>query len=211
MNGNQSQNGAGAPYVLPPLPYDVGALEPLLDAETLSLHHDRHHAAYVNGANEAARILQMVSAGELDEGAAAVATRQLAFNLGGHLLHSLYWMSMSPQQHHEPGGRLAQALMQSYGSYEGFLRVFRGVALGIQGSGWCVLGVHPGCSRLTVVGIGNHQDALLPGFCPLLACDVWEHAYYLRYHNNRAAYVQGFLLHLNWEYAEQQYEHFCHE
>lgn len=199
----------GGQYVLPPLPYDVAALEPLLDAETLLIHHDRHHAGYVKGANEAARILRLVGQGELDESAAAVATQQLAFHLGGHLLHSLYWCSMTPQQGLVPQGALADAVKESYGSYEGLLRVFRGVATGVQGSGWCVLGVEPASRSLTICGVQRHQDALLPGFCPLLACDVWEHAYYLRYRNNRAGYVQAFLRQMDWESAERRFNHIC--
>lgn len=203
------QNDAAGQYVLPPLPYDVSALEPLLDAETLLIHHDRHHAAYVQGANSAARILRLVGTGELDESAAAVATRQLAFNLGGHVLHSLYWRSMSPQKGLMPQGSLAEALKAAYGSYEGFLRVFRGVAMGVQGSGWCVLGVEPVSRTLTICGIHRHEDALLPGFRPLLACDVWEHAYYLRYRNNRAGYVQAFLQQPDWDAAEKRFNRCC--
>lgn len=199
-------NGA---YVLPPLPYDAGALEPLLDAETLMIHHDRHHASYVDGANRAAQILRMAAEGELEESAASAAAQQFAFHLGGHLLHSLYWQSMSPQAGQRPGPETQGALDAAFGSYEGFLRVFRGVALGVQGSGWCVLGVEPLSHRLTLFGITRHQDALVPGFRPLLVCDVWEHAYYLRYRNNRAAYVQAFANHINWDAVETRLTYPC--
>lgn len=196
-------------YVLPPLPYDAAALEPLLDAETVRIHHDRHHAAYVKGANEAARLLRLAAAGEVDETAAAAAVQQLAFHLGGHVLHCLYWHSLSPQGGQVPQGALAEAVEASFGSYEGFLRVFRGVAVGVQGSGWCVLGVEPLSGMLTLCGVHRHQDALVPGFCPLLVCDVWEHAYYLRYRNNRAAYVQALLQQLDWAGAGQRFAHCC--
>lgn len=199
----------GGLYVLPPLPYDAAALEPLLDAETVLIHHDRHHAAYVKGANDAARILRLVGQGEPDESAAAVATQQLAFHLGGHLLHTLYWGSLTPQQDLRPQGALAEAVTAAFGSYDGFLRVFRGVAMGVQGSGWCALGVEPASRSLTVCGIHRHQDALLPGFRPLLVCDVWEHAYYLRYRNNRAGYVQAFLRQLDWAGAERRFASCC--
>lgn len=196
-------------YTLPALPYDVTAMEPFLDAETLTLHHDRHHAAYVEGANNAARILQLVAAGELEESAASVAAQQLAFHLGGHILHSLYWRSISPQQGQQPAGELAAAINDSFGSYDGFVKAFRGVAAGVQGSGWCVLGIAPMSRRLTLCGIRNHQDALIPGFKPLLACDVWEHAYYLRYQNNRAAYLTAFLKQIDWAGVEKRLERCC--
>ncbi len=211
MNTECSYKGfAEGRYTLPDLPYDVSALEPFLDAETVTIHHDRHHAAYVEGANNAARILQLVAEGELEENAASVASQQLAFHLGGHILHSLYWRSISPQGGQQPQGVLATAIKNAFGSYAGFEKVFRGVAAGVQGSGWGVLGVLPMCHRLCLCGIRNHQDAVFPGFKLLLACDVWEHAYYLRYHNNRAAYLTAFLKQVDWEGTEKRYEGTCH-
>lgn len=210
MNNTCPYKGfAEGQYTLPALPYDISALEPLLDAETLTIHHDRHHAAYVEGANKAAHILQLVAEGELDESAASPAAQQLAFHLGGHILHSLYWRSMSPQAGQLPKGALAAAIESSFGTYAGFLNVFRGVAAGVQGSGWCVLGLAPMSQRLVLLGVRNHQDALIPGFKPLLACDVWEHAYYLRYHNNRAAYLTAFLKQADWAGVEKRFERCC--
>lgn len=196
-------------YVLPPLPYSPAALAPLLDEETVLLHHDKHHAAYVAGANAAAETLRRVAAGDLAPEAAPAATDLLAFNLGGHLLHCLYWESLSPAPQEGPTGDMADALNRSFGSYEGFERVFRSVTLAVQGSGWGVLGVDPVSGLLRIMAICRHQDALVPGFVPLLACDVWEHAYYLRYHNNRAGYINAFLEYANWTNAAEHLTHIC--
>lgn len=192
-------------YVLPPLPYDADLLEPLLDAETAVLHHSRHHAAYVAGANAAADMMQQVAAGELPETLATTATRNLAFNLAGHMLHTLYWGNISPQTGGEPEGELAAALAADFGSYAGFVRMFRSAALGAQGSGWAVLARDAVSHRLVVLAAQCHQDALLPRMCPLLVCDVWEHAYYLRYHNNRAAYVDAFMNQICWSTVAKRF------
>ncbi len=202
---------ADGQYVLPPLPYEAGALEPLLDARTVTTHHDRHHAAYVAGANAALEVIRKVAGNVYDEASVSSAMRKLAFNLGGHILHSLYWNSISPQVQDGPTGALADAINEAFGSYDGFMRVFRGVAMGVQGSGWVVLGRERLSRRLVVLGVEKHQDILLPGFKPLLACDVWEHAYYLRYLNNRAGYVDAFLRQADWAAALKRMERSCHE
>lgn len=198
-------------YVLPPLPYAPVLLAPVLDEETVLLHHDKHHAAYVAGANTAAETLRRVAEGELSPEAAPAATQLLAFNLGGHLLHTLYWKSLSPSPQDGPGGKLADAINRSFGSYDGFESIFRSVTMAVQGSGWGLLGVDPVSKRLQVMGVCRHQDALVPGFIPILACDVWEHAYYLRYHNNRAGYVNAFLEYADWNNAAELLNQICHE
>ena len=190
-------------YVLPPLPYSAAALAPVLDEETVLLHHGKHHAAYVAGANAAAETLRRVAAGDLAAEAAPAATELLAYNLGGHVLHCLYWQSLSPTPQEGPSGALADALNRSFGSYAGFERIFCAATLAVQGSGWGVLGVDPASGLLRVLAVCRHQDALVPGFEPLLACDVWEHAYYLRYHNNRSGYIRAFLTYANWTNAAE--------
>lgn len=194
---------ADGQYILPPLPYDVTALEPFLDAETLRLHHDAHHAAYVAGANAAlAQQRSMNSAGT----SAAVA-QSLAFNLAGHMLHTLYWGNLSPQAGQSPCGELARVIDSEFGSYSDFDQLFRNVATGVQGSGWAVLAKDAVSHRLVVLTAQKHQDALLPRMRPLLVCDVWEHAYYLRYRNNRAAYVDAFMNQICWHTVCQRYHH----
>lgn len=193
--------------MLPELPFEEKALEAFLDAETLHVHHDRHHKAYVDGANMAVETLQRIAAGELPETLTMAATNDLAFHLSGHLLHCLYWMSLSPESQVIPEGAFAAAVKASFGSEEGLKKVFRTVALGIQGSGWAVLGADRTTGRLGVLALTKHQDGMLPMFRPLLVCDVWEHAYYLRYQNNRAAYVDTLWKHLNWQGAAERFEH----
>ena len=198
--------------MLPPLPYELSALEPVLDAETVMLHHTRHHAAYVAGANAAVDMMRQIAQGELPETMSNTAVQNLAFNLAGHMLHSLYWGNISPEAGQRPGGALAAAIDASFGSYEGFVRVFRSVALGVQGSGWAILAREAVSRRLVVLGALRHQDALLPKMRPLLVCDVWEHAYYIRYANNRAAYVDAFLNQVCWRSVEKRFNrHQTHE
>ena len=185
-------------YVLPPLPYSPDALEPLMDAETVHLHYTRHHASYVAGANNAIEMMRQVAQGEVSDQMVSTAACALTFNLAGHMLHTLYWGNISTHTGGQPCGVLADAINSAFGSYDGFLRLFRSVALGIQGSGWAVLSKDAVSHKLVVLGVHRHQDALLPRMRPLLVCDVWEHAYYLRYHNNRAGYVDAFLNQVCW-------------
>lgn len=193
-------------YVLPILPYSPAALEPFLDEKTVKLHHDRHHAAYVKGANAASKLLREIALGKKDAALAPAATQALAFHLGGHVLHSLYWLSISPHPQSKPEGALADAITKSFGSYDGFLRVFKTVALKVKGSGWAVLGFDTTSQRLIVCSVSNHQNSMIPGFYPLIACDVWEHAYYLRYKNNRAAYIDAFIKQMDWSNANKSFK-----
>ena len=200
---------AGGCYILPPLPCAAAAYEPVLDAETVRLHHDIHHAAYVAGANNALLQLQQFASGSGTAGTVPCDTANLAFNLGGHLLHCLYWHSFCSSAESEPGAELAAAIREQFGSMDGFYRLFRAVALGVQGSGWALLACAHMSKRLLIFGVHRHQDALVSGITPLLACDVWEHAYYLRYKNNRAAYVDAFLSHINWSRVTEHFNGCC--
>lgn len=196
---------AGGVYVLPPLPCEPSDYEPVLDAETVCLHHDCHHAAYVAGANSAMAELRRMADGKDDVNAAPCATRKLAFNLGGHLLHCLYWNSICKDSKPLTDAALMVALIEQFGDMNGFVRLFKSAAMGVQGSGWAVLAVEQMSRRLIILAVHRHQDALVSGICPLLACDVWEHAYYLRYQNNRAAYVDAFIRHINWEWVARRF------
>ncbi|MBE6419103.1 MAG: superoxide dismutase [Akkermansiaceae bacterium] len=199
-------------YVLPPLPYDVSELEQLVGSETLLLHHDKHHAAYVAGANAAADELKKINNGTLPLQCAADITQKLAFHLGGHLLHTLYWHNMVGSPSGLPQGELALVIERSFGSFDSFCKLFSTIAESVQGSGWAVLGVDPVSRGLMICGIKRHQDALVPGFFPLLACDVWEHAYYLKWKNNRKGYVEAFMQHINWDSVSELFEQsYCHE
>lgn len=193
-------------YVLPPLPYEETAMEPLISTETLILHHDKHHAAYVAGANAAAEALRSIANGNLPMEQASAAMQKLAFNLGGHILHTLYWHSMSPHAVGPPHGVLAEALVASFGSFDAFCKVFASVCESVQGSGWGVLGVDPVSRKLIVLGVCRHQDVMVPGFRPVLVCDVWEHAYYLTWRNNRKGYIEKFMQCINWAVVSLLYE-----
>ncbi len=201
---------ADGQYVLPRLPYDYEALEPLLDAETVRLHYEKHHAAYVNGANDAASLMHRIATGEVPECSAGAAASNLAFNLAGHMLHTLYWGNMAPIPGPGPEGELADAINASFGSYDGLIRLFKAVALRVQGSGWAVLAKDAVSHKLLVLGAMKHQDALLPRMRPLLVCDLWEHAYYLRYRNNRAGYVDAFLKQVCWSVVQNRFNHHHH-
>ena len=192
-------------YVLPPLPYDAAALEPLLDVETVVLHHSRHHAAYVAGANAAAELMRQVATGEQPETMAATAAHNMAFNLSGHMLHTLYWGNLSPVPGGGPEGELADAINCAFGSYEGFVRMFRSAALGVQGSGWALLAKDAVSHRLVVLAAHRHQDALLPRMRPLLVCDVWEHAYYIDYRNRRDDHLRRLWQIVDWRKVEERY------
>lgn len=186
-----------AAYTLPDLAYDPGALEPHLSARIVELHHGKHHAAYVNGSNAALE--------QLDEARAAGRwselpglERSLAFNLGGHLLHSIYWTNLSPDGGGDPTGRLADALGEAFGGVDAFRTLFTQVLLTTQGSGWGILGWEPLGGRLVVQQLGTHHDNHLIGTVPLLAIDVWEHAYYAQYANVRADYVSAVWQLVSW-------------
>ena len=207
MNGNCLTHGyADGRYVLPPLPYEVTEMEPVVNTQNLLLHHDKHHAAYVAGANAAAEELRRINNGSLGGELAPYCTQKLTFNLAGHILHTLYWHNLSPLPQDLPFGLLADAMSRSFGSYDAFYRLFTGVAENVQGSGWAVLGVDSVSRRLMVCGITRHQDVLVPAFMPLLACDVWEHAYYPTWKNNRKGYIEAFMSHINWKFVSQLYE-----
>ncbi len=193
----------GGEYALPALPYDYDALEPFLGAETLRLHHDKHHQGYVNGLN--ATLAKMAAAREAgDFSAVKHLSRDLAFHGSGHVLHSLYWQSMSPEG--APlEGELARAVVRDFGSAEAFLAQFAAATRKVEGSGWGVMAYEPTGGRLLVLQAEKHQDLTVWGAVALLVCDVWEHAYYLDYQNRRADYVSGFLARANWAFAGRRY------
>lgn len=191
-------------YVLPPLSCGESALEPLICAETLYLHHEKHHAAYVAGANAALDALAMVNEGTLSPAQLPLITQNLMFNLGGHILHTLYWENLTGGEPQEPGEFAMSALVENFGNYAAFHKVFTSLCISVQGSGWGVLGVDALSRRLLVTAIYKHQDVLVPGFYPLLVCDVWEHAYYLTWSNDRKGYVNAFMHQINWEVVEER-------
>jgi Fe-Mn family superoxide dismutase len=188
-------------YTLPPLPYAKDALAPFLSAEILELHHDKHHAAYVKGLNKALADLDGArQSGKLT--AIKELERDLAFHGSGHVLHSLYWESMSPKGGGRPKGNLARLIDQSFGSFDGFKAQFAASARAAEASAWALLSYEPLGQRLIVSAVENHQNMAFQGSVPLIACDVWEHAYYLQYKADRGAYVDKFFDVVHWDGAE---------
>jgi len=185
----------GGSYTLPALPYGYDALEPHLDKKTLTLHHDKHHAGYVRGLNAALADLAKADAG----GSVALApalTKALAFHGSGHVYHSIYWASMRPGGGGRPTGGLGKMIDRDFGSYAAFAARFAAVTKKVAGSGWGVLAYEPLGGRLVLLGVEKHENVFFAGAAPIMVCDVWEHAYYLRYRNDRGAYVDAFLQHL---------------
>jgi len=185
-------------HELPDLQYGYDALEPYLNAETLHLHHDKHHAGYVKGLNETEEKLKAAQqAGDFS--AIAGICNALAFHYSGHLLHSIYWANMSPNGGGEPTGDLASQIEKDFGSFATFRAQFLAASNAVQGSGWGILAWQPLGEQLVVLQAEKHQNLAQWGVTPVLVLDVWEHAYYLQYQNRRAEFAEGFFDVVNWE------------
>ncbi len=185
-------------YTLPELPYDYAALEPHISGRIMELHHDKHHAAYVAGANAALEKLEAArDAG--DHAAINLHEKNLAFNLGGHINHSVFWKNLSPTGGGQPEGELAAAITDSFGSFERFQAQFTAAALGIQGSGWAVLAYEPIGGNLVIEQFYDQQNAVPVATIPLFQLDMWEHAFYLDYLNVKADYVKAIWNVANWQ------------
>jgi len=191
-------------YTLPDLPYDFGALEPHYSGEILELHHDKHHAAYVAGANSTLdRLGESRAANEF--GTIVGLEKTLAFNVSGHVLHSIFWKNLSPDGGERPDGDLADAITEYFGSYEGFSAQLTQATTTIQGSGWGVLAYEPLAGRLLVEQVYDHQGNLGNGSVPLLVFDAWEHAFYLQYKNVKADFVAALWKIVNWSDVASRY------
>ncbi len=186
-------------FVLPPLPYDYAALEPAIDEQTMRLHHDLHHAAYVKGANVALEALAAIASGSGDASLVGHWNEQLAFNGSGHALHTMFWNNMKPKGGAKPAGALADAIKTSFGGQEAFEKLFAATDGAVQGSGWGILGFDALSGRLQVISAEKHQNQTLQSITPILAIDVWEHAYYLKYQNKRADYIKAFMTVVNYD------------
>jgi superoxide dismutase, Fe-Mn family len=193
-----------AVYTLPDLPYDYAALEPHINGQILELHHDKHHAAYVKGANDT--LDQLAQARQGGNLAALVGLEKaLAFNVSGHLLHTLYWQNMSPDGGERPDGELAEAIGEQFGSFDAFHAQMSAATVGVQGSGWGVLVYEPLAGRLLVEQVYDHHGNVAQGSVPLLAFDAWEHAYYLQYRNVRPDFVKAMWQVVNWPDVAARY------
>ena len=194
-----------AVYTLPDLPYAYDALEPHISAEIMELHHDKHHANYVAGANAALEALEEERNGEANPDKLRALSKNLAFNLGGHTNHTIFWQNMSPNGGGEPTGEIAEAINRDFNSFEAFQKQFEGVATSIHGSGWAVLGYDHIAGRLIIQQLTDQQGNISVDFTPLLMLDMWEHAFYLQYKNVKPDYVKAWWNVINWADAAERF------
>jgi len=200
----------GGPFTLPPLPYAYGALEPFIDAQTMQIHHDKHHAAYVANLNKAVAEFPDVGSKPIEDllkdlNAVPEKIRTAVRNQGGgHYNHSLFWLTLK-KDGGEPKGALAAAIDQSFGSFSAFKEDWTKAAISQFGSGWAWL-VVDGDKKLNIEQTANQDSPVSQGKQPLLGIDVWEHAYYLKYQNRRPEYVAAFFHAINWDFVAARYE-----
>jgi Fe-Mn family superoxide dismutase len=199
-------------FEVPPLPYDYNALEPYIDTQTMQLHHDKHHAAYVNNLNNALQnqsqlaswtvedLVQRIN--EVPEGI-RTAVRN---NAGGHINHSMFWQIMKPNGGGEPTGELGSAIQQAFGSFDQFKAAFNDAGVKRFGSGWTWL-VLDGSGKLQVISTANQDSPMMDGMFPVMGNDVWEHAYYLKYQNRRPDYLAAWWNVVNWDEITHRYQH----
>lgn len=207
LSGHPGWDESAGKFVLTDLPYDPDALEPHIDGQTMRIHHERHHQAYVNGVNTALERLAEIRAGQTDPATLELWQRRLSFHAGGHINHALFWENMAPAgTGGEPSDALMNAIRRDFGSYEAFEKFFRDTSAAVEGSGWGWLVHEPVSGKLMVVQMHNQQHSLFAGVTPLLGVDVWEHAYYLRYQNRRGDYLSEFMKVINWHEVSRRFE-----
>ena len=202
-------DSATSEYTLPPLPYAYDALSTAIDEQTMRIHHDKHHAGYVRGLNNALAKLDDIRWEHTDGKLIQHWQRQLSFHMGGHINHTLFWSGMKSEMGGgggQPMGNLNQAIKRDFGSFGKFTRQFKLAATKVEGSGWGWLVYEPLSKRLLVTQMQNQQDMMFAGAIPLLGVDVWEHAYYLKYQNRRADYVTAFMNVIDWDEISRRFE-----
>jgi Fe-Mn family superoxide dismutase len=192
-------------YTLPDLAYDFAALEPHISGRIMQLHHGKHHAAYVAGAN-ATLDLMAEARDKNDSSWINKLQKDLAFNLGGHVNHSIFWKNLSASGGDKPSGELAAAIDEYFGSFDGFRAHFSANAMGIQGSGWSILAWDVLGQRLIIEQLYDQQGNLVAASVPLLMLDMWEHAFYLDYQNVKADYVAAFWNIVSWQDVQARFE-----
>jgi Fe-Mn family superoxide dismutase len=188
-------------FSLPKLPYDYNALEPYISETQLKLHHDKHHQAYVNGANADFEKLDKARKENAEVDMKAL-LKDLSFNVGGHLLHSTFWENMAPAGKGgggQPKGPVADMINKEFGSFDQFKKEFTKTAATTEGSGWAALTVHPCIERPLIMQIEKHNVNIYPTFKILMVLDVWEHAYYVDYKNERPKFIEAFWNVVNWD------------
>ena len=201
-------------YTLPPLPYAYDALEPFIDAETMRIHHDKHHTAYIEKINQAiapypkydAMIIEdlLRHYEELPEDIKPIVRNQG----GGHANHQFFWKVIGPPRNTAPTGKLAESISRDFGSFDNLIEKFTDAAVKHFGSGWTFLVINPQTRQLEILALPNQDSVLLHHRPGLLACDVWEHAYYLKYQNRRAEYLKAWWNVVAWDVVSQRLENF---
>lgn len=192
-------------YSLPDLPYAYGALEPYLASEVLDLHYNKHHAGYVQGANDA---LEALAQARREQRFSSInqLEKDLAFHLSGHTLHSLLWKNLSPHGGGRPKGALGAAVDEHFGGFDALKAQLSAAASSVQGSGWGALSWEPLGKRLVVEQVHDHQSNVGVATLPLLVIDMWEHAYYLQYQNRKTEWVEAFWDMVNWQDVTARYD-----
>lgn len=206
-----AQESPQGPFELPPLPYDYNALEPYIDAETMRFHHDKHHAAYTKNLNEAvSKYPELASKSAEDilreiESVPDDVKTTIRNNGGGYVNHKMFWEIMSPDGGGEPTGAIATAITEAFGSFETFKAQFDEAGSKQFGSGWAWLALDSN-KQLKVMGMPNQDSPLMEGMSPIMGNDVWEHAYYLKYRNQRGEYLKNWWNVVNWEEVNKRYQ-----
>lgn len=194
-----------AKYALPDLAFDNGALEPHISGKIMELHHDKHHAGYVKGANSALEMLDEARQKE-DFTRIVAMEKALAFNLSGHVLHSVFWQNLSPKGGGRPEGELRRAIDRDFGGFDPLKRQIVAAASSIMGSGWAALVWEPVGKRLLTTQIYDHQSNLSQGGLPLMVLDAWEHAFYLQYQNRKTEFFEAVWNVWNWQDIGRRFE-----
>jgi len=194
-------------YTLPELPYEYKGLEPYISEEQLKIHHQKHHQAYANGANAIFEKLEKARKDGADLDVKST-LKELSFQIGGHILHSLFWPNLAPASKGggKPGGALGDAIGKEFGSFERFKKEFTQAAVSVEGSGWAALTFCKQTNRPIIMQIEKHNTNVYPVFRILMVLDVWEHAYYLDYKNERAKFVDAFWNIVNWDEVSKRLE-----
>ena len=198
-------------YELPPLPYDYSALEPYIDTQTMQIHHDKHHQAYITNVNNALQGHDQLAAMSVDDLLRNIKQvpesirTAVQNNAGGHSNHSMFWNIMTPNGGGEPTGNLASAIQQVFGSFDAFKTAFNDAGTKRFGSGWAWLVLDTN-GKLQVISTANQDSPLMSGMYPVMGNDVWEHAYYLKYQKRRPEYLNAWWNVVNWDAIAHRYE-----
>ena len=206
-SGPKAGGSAGGVHRLPPLPYAEDALEPVIDKQTVHIHYNKHFAGYVGGLNKV--LAKLEKARESDNYRAIRAlSRDLAFYGSGVVLHWIYFGSIGPKPA-PPSQAVSKMISRDFGSFDHFWNHFAAASKAVEGSGWGILAYEPFSKRLVVLQAENHQNLTAWGVMPLMVCDVWEHAYYLKYKNRRGEYVDNFKKIIDWAKVEERFSTYC--